>query len=192
MKTNLLPVGCTLLLFLAGCSSTSQYVKFPDQSRKLENPALARIYVIRSGDIDQKSEVDVLDGRLLVGSTGPKGYLCWERKAGDTTITSLSKGASRISLKMAPGGVYYLVQETSPGRWYVSTSLKAVSEEQGQAALKDLKVPMLAQSPRVLGGGMSPEVNVIGAKAPTGFSGGGSGGSSGVISFQVIVNGFPR
>ena len=165
---------------------------FRIESKKLENPALARIYVIRSGDIDQKSAVDVLDGRLLVGSTGSKGYLCWERKPGDTTITSLSIGKSCIPLKLTAGGVYYLVQETSPGRWYVSTALKAVSEEQGQAALKDLKVPMLAQSPRVLGGAMSSEVNVFGAQNPSGYYGGGgssSGSSSGVISFQVIVNG---
>jgi len=42
------PVG---LLLLAGCASTLQYPPFPDQSKRLEDPAKARIYVIRSSAI---------------------------------------------------------------------------------------------------------------------------------------------
>ena len=39
------------MLFLTGCVSTYQYPPFPDQAKKVEDPAKARIYVVRSSAI---------------------------------------------------------------------------------------------------------------------------------------------
>jgi hypothetical protein len=44
-----LPVCGLLLLFLTGCAQTLQYPPFPDQAKRIEDPAKARIYVLRSG-----------------------------------------------------------------------------------------------------------------------------------------------
>ena len=42
-------VLCLSPLLLAGCAQTLQYPPFPDQAKRIEDPAKARIYVLRSG-----------------------------------------------------------------------------------------------------------------------------------------------
>jgi hypothetical protein len=46
-----IPLGvlgtCIAALLLTGCASTLQYPPFPDQAKRLEDPAKARIYVMR-------------------------------------------------------------------------------------------------------------------------------------------------
>src|SRR5215510_2194980 len=90
-------IGLPVLL-VSGCSSTCQYVHFPDQHKKIEDSARARIYVIRSAESTGTANVDVIDDKYIVGSTAPDGYLCWERLPGETTVVSDSLGKSEIKI----------------------------------------------------------------------------------------------
>jgi hypothetical protein len=46
----LLVISATALL-LSGCASTLQYPPFPDQAKRIEDPAKARVYLMRPGKI---------------------------------------------------------------------------------------------------------------------------------------------
>jgi hypothetical protein len=135
--------GCLALLLVSACSSTWQYVKFPDQNRKVADPFKGRIYVIRLSDTNAVAPVDIADGYEPIGSLRPLGYLCWERPPDMVTVRSSSKGESQISFKVVAGGVYFVFLRVGPGRFAATSSLEIVNEEEGQAALKDCKPPKM-------------------------------------------------
>src|SRR5262249_604038 len=79
--------GTVLSAFaLGGCASTTQFIHFPDQSKPIEDPEKARIYVIRSSFsfniASQSARIYVADGAGQIGYTTGHGYLCWERGPG--------------------------------------------------------------------------------------------------------------
>jgi hypothetical protein len=178
MKTKFGLIGCLCVLLFSGCSTSVQYVKFPDQSNRLTDPSKGRIYLIRSTNDESRTHVDVLDGRWLVGSTKPMSYLCWERKPGQTILLSSSSGEYELPLTVNAGQVYYIVQHVGSGRFFARTSLEIVPDEQGQAAMKGCATPMLRDSPdpggseeRLVSDRILPQV--VGGGATTG------GGSAG-------------
>jgi hypothetical protein len=184
MKTLITASGCACLLMLTGCSSTWQYVKLPDQTRKVEDASRGRIYVIRSSEAGAQAHVDILDGNHIVGSTGPRGYLSWEKEPGETVILSSSKGDSRLTLKVAAGEVYYVLQQVGPGRFYAKSSLEVVSSEQGQAALANSRSPEVRRWNSSPFAYMPPPTAIsftgaVGGAAPSGFSPPGFGTPSG-------------
>jgi hypothetical protein len=62
--------AASAVLLLAGCASTYQYPPFPDQSKKIEDPAKARIYVIRSSAVLGGAEPVIFYGADWA-ATGP-------------------------------------------------------------------------------------------------------------------------
>ena len=139
MKRILCLASCVAALLLAGCASTVQYVHMPDLSKKIEDPAKGRIYVMRPSSFGYAVGLNVSDGGNPIGSTGSQGFLCWERDPGDVIVSSTSENTSRVSLAVRPGGSYYVLQHLRMGIWIARTELEVVSEEQGQTELKKCK-----------------------------------------------------
>jgi hypothetical protein len=81
----------------------------------------------------------ISDNGVLIGNTGPRGYLCWEREPGTVKVTSVSAGQAETELTVAAGGVYYLLQRVNPGFVYGKSSLTILPEEAGAALLKSCK-----------------------------------------------------
>ncbi len=147
MKTSLSLIAGLCAMLVSGCSTTWQYVKIPDQSKHIADLSRCRIYLIRSAEEEGRVHVNVVDDKKLVGSTGPQGYLCWERKPGQTTLLSSSEGDYRLSITLTTGQVYYVIQHVGPGRFFARTSLEMVTGEQGQTAMRSCRPPMLRAPP---------------------------------------------
>lgn len=133
-------LALTLLLF-TGCASSQQFVHFPKQSKIVEDPGKGRIYVIRPKRTGLGISSDINDDGASIGSTGPRSFICWERKPGDTIISGTVDNTSEVKVKVQAGGVNYIIQTLHFG-WIITTNrLDIVSEDAGKAALKKCKPP---------------------------------------------------
>lgn len=152
-----LPGFCAAALWLTRCTSTFQYAPFPDQTKRVEDPTKARIYVIRPGkiwgaayealyyglgpasigpEIDKRSRLD--------GELGPGGYLCWEIPPRAIEIQHIAGKTNNITyLNLVAGNVYYLRVSIRPS-WLTSRAelvQTIISEEEGRSLLKDCQPP---------------------------------------------------
>jgi hypothetical protein len=139
---------CAAAFFLVGCAGTKQFVPMPDQSKAVENPSKGRIYVMRPQSLGYAISMSVADGGNPIGSTGSKGYLCWEREPGDVIVSSTTENTSRVSLPVRPGSIHYVLQNVRMGVWVARTDLEVVDETRGKAALKKCKPAKVVQAPK--------------------------------------------
>lgn len=124
-----------------GCASTKQYVVIPNQSAIVEDPEKARIYVLRPVSIGGVVPMEVQDGEIVVGETGPRGALCWERDPGPADITSHAENVDFLRIETEKGIVYYLLQRVKMGFMIARTKLEQISKEEGETNLKKCKIP---------------------------------------------------
>ncbi len=76
--------------------------------------------------------MSVSDGGNPIGSTGAKGYLCWEREPGDVIVSSTTENTSRVSLPVRPGSIHYVLQNVRKAcgwpaptsRWWTSSAAR--------------------------------------------------------------------
>lgn len=104
-----------VFILSSGCISCVQHVPLPDQNVGLENPGMARIYVLRPS-MTYGKPIEVRDNNMLIGTTVARSYLCWERPAGSMRLT----GQAYINLdsryvNVQRGYVYYYEQVTRGG-----------------------------------------------------------------------------
>ena len=142
MKIRFLLFASLLPLLFTGCASTLQPAHFPDQTKVVEDPGKGRIYVIRPGLTGIGITTDVKDNGQLVGSTGPHGFLCWERAPGDAVITSTAEDTSEVQVTVQAGKVNYIVGKLDFGWIITSSRLAVVSEEEARVALKKCHPPV--------------------------------------------------
>jgi hypothetical protein len=113
--------SATLLAVATGCASTAQFVRLPEQSVKVEDRTLARIYVVRPTILGGITSGSVSDGETVVGVLGPRSFLCWEREPGALEIVWNAEHRgwgetdviTRLSLNVEAGRVYYV--KVTPG-----------------------------------------------------------------------------
>jgi len=149
MNRSLPLLAVAASLFLAGCAGTRQYLPMPDQSKAVEDSAKGRIYVIRPSSFGGAVGMNVSDGGNPVGSTGPGGFLCWEREPGDVVVSSTSENTSRVSLAVRPGTVHYILQSIRMGIWIARTELEVIDEEKGKKELQHCKPAKVENPPKV-------------------------------------------
>lgn len=147
MKNTILLAGCVSALLLAGCVSSRQFVPLPDQAKKIDDPSKGRIYVMRPATIGAAVTMNVSDDGKFIGSTGPKGYLCWERQPGEAIISTTSEGSSQAPLSVQAGGVYYIFQHVRMGMWLARGELEIVNDEKGREVLKKCHPPNVEAPP---------------------------------------------
>ena len=143
MKSNIMPLIAAGCLFLVGCATTQQFVPLPDQTQTVEDSTKGRIYVMRPASIGTAISMDVSDAGRIIGSTGPRGFICWEREPGDTAITSKAENTSAVSLPVKAGQAHYIFQHLRMGWVIARNELEIVSEEDGKKVLKKCKPPKL-------------------------------------------------
>ena len=140
-----LALGLAITGFLAGCASTTQFAPFPDQAKRVEDPSKARIYVVRTASVGGSVSMKVTDGPTLIGKTGPKGYLCWERDPGEMDLVGKAENTARFPLKVEQGMVYYIEQGVHMGILFARNDLKALTEAEGKAKVAKCKPPKTGQ-----------------------------------------------
>jgi hypothetical protein len=138
--TNMLLMLGAVIALSSGCA-TKQLVPLPDQTKVIEDPSKARIYVLRPIFLPPLIPMTVSDGDQKIGSTGPHGYLCWERAPGETEIRSKSENTAVLPLTCKAGEVYYIGQHARVGFSYARTALSLLSEEQGKEKMTKCKPP---------------------------------------------------
>jgi len=129
------------MALLAGCASTTQYVPFPDQSKRVEDPSKARIYVVRPTAFGAAISFSVRDGITAIGETGPNGYLCWERPGGQMEVIGKAENTSRLPVEVEQGTVYYIQQHVRMGMWQARNELSLLSEDEGKKKVGKCKPP---------------------------------------------------
>ena len=147
-----------VLCLLTACGTTSQLVRWPDQSRVVDDQGKGRIYVIgRPFAINIPSHnvnMRVTDDGERIGSIVGRGYPCWERAPRIAMIASepaSSPYGSVITLPVERGKAHYVFAHIGP-KWSVwmflvpgggdlAVRLKVVTEAQGQAALARSEPP---------------------------------------------------
>jgi hypothetical protein len=142
MKFRCLLFVALIPLLFTGCASSLQSAHFPDQAKIVEDPGKGRIYVIRPGLTGIGITTDVRDDGKLIGSTGPHGFLCWEREPGDATITCTAENVSEVQVAVQAGKVNYIVEQLDFGWITTSSRLEVVSEDAAGIALKKCKPPI--------------------------------------------------
>ena len=130
-----------LLMSAVGCASTRQLVPFPDQSKKIEDPSKGRIYVFRPSIFAYAIPMQIDDNNKAIGLTGPRGYLCWERKPGKTRIVGHAENTSELPLEIHKGKVYYIYQHMRLGWLWARNKLELVDEVVGREYLQDCNPP---------------------------------------------------
>jgi hypothetical protein len=151
MKPALALATCAVALQLVGCAGTKQFVPMPDQSKAIEDPSKGRIYLMRPSSYGGAVGMNVADGGNPIGSTGPGGYLCWEREPGDVIVSSTAENTSRVSLPVRPGSIHYILQRIRMGIWMARTELEVIDEEQAKKELKRCKPAKVESPPKVEG-----------------------------------------
>ena len=140
-KSHILICVSVAIVLLIQCASTVQYVRFPDQSKAIEDSSKARIYVARPTIWGAAIPMNIRDGDFLIGYTGPAGYLCWERKPGETELKGEAENTWRLNLSLEEGCIYYVQQDVGFGLLMKSNRLREMSQEQGKKKVSRCKPP---------------------------------------------------
>lgn len=142
------------LLAFVGCASPKQYVPFPDQSVEIQDPAKARIYVIRPTSFGSAVKIKVHDGIQEIGVTGPSSFLSWESAPGDYLISSKAENRSHLMINAEAGQTYYIQQHIRMGLLYARNWLEELDKEEALKFLEKAKPPKLPETltePTVIG-----------------------------------------
>jgi len=149
---------CLVPLLLVGCAGTLQYPPFPDQTKKVEDSAKARIYVMRKEKFVGSAvgiqfygpASDVASGPILgrspkkrlIGEIGPASYICWEEPPGPFLFTTIENDPnSAETLNLEAGHVYYLRLYFHTGWTTATIRAKVLDEKEGQQMLKHCNPP---------------------------------------------------
>ena len=147
MKMVIQTCCATLMVVLGvGCASTRQVVPFPDQSVQVEDPSMARIYVLRPSTYGGAISMRVLDDDELIGRTGPRGFLCWEREPGEIEVVGRAENTFTLPISLEAGEVYYIEQRVRMGLLSARNQLDQLSEERGKLLLERCREPIIEVS----------------------------------------------
>jgi hypothetical protein len=152
----LLFTSCAAPKFLS--SPTIQYPPFPDQAKKVEDPAKARVYLMRKekfmsagvgiqffGSHSEAAVGPVVNSYAqmrLIGEIGPASYICWEETPRPFTFQKISDDTNSVTtLNLTAGNVYYLRAYIHNGLAKFTTRVDVLNEKDGQSMLKNLRPP---------------------------------------------------
>jgi hypothetical protein len=148
MKSPVALTASLAVLLLAGCAGSKQFVPMPDLSKPVADTSKGRIYVLRPSSLGGSVGMNVADGGNPIGSTGPKGFLCWEREPGDVIVSSTSENTSRVSLPVRAGSIHYVLQNIRMGIWLARTDLEVIDGERAKKELAKCKPAKIQAPPR--------------------------------------------
>lgn len=98
----------SLAWYLTGCASAVQYANFPVQTKSIEDPDKARIYVLRPSNCYGDLKIPILEGNTSIGYATGRSFLSWERKPGKTYIFSWADRMVDLPITVEKGEVYYI------------------------------------------------------------------------------------
>jgi hypothetical protein len=106
---------------------------------------MSRIYVLRPTIFAGGIPMKVRNDDKLIGRTGPKGYLCWERNPGKTQIIGTSENTSVLDVNLKKGLAYYIQQHVQLGFLIARNKLSLLNEDEGKLKVSQCKQPVLKE-----------------------------------------------
>ena len=138
--------GLGMVALLSGCLSATQLVHFPDQSKSIETPGKARVYMMFPYMTNMTTfRVNVYENDRAIGANSANGYLCWETDPGEKRFSSKvaqafgAKAALTVSLQ--PNRVYYIKQDLRPMGLVNTFSMQLLSDMEGRKVLAGCTSP---------------------------------------------------
>src|SRR5262245_23827971 len=123
-RPPLLAAALAAALFLDACRAGSYQTRpLPSQSVEVSRPDVARVYMMREGQLRGKiRDVRVEDADQDIGILDQGEFLCWERPPGRTLLTVVFESGvmegggheALFSLDAEPGRAYYLLIHVDP------------------------------------------------------------------------------
>lgn len=165
-RKNLVGVLCLSALMLGGCEApkfmrapTYQYPPLPDQTKTVEDPTKARIYLMRKEKVfgagvgvqfyatapdTMGPDMEGSSKYHLVGEVGPDSFICWE-EAPQPFGLELSSGdiKSFQKIDLQAGHVYYLQAYLHTGWVRTIPRIRILTEKEGQEMLKGCRPPFV-------------------------------------------------
>jgi hypothetical protein len=133
---------------IAGCGGTTQQViRYPDQTRIVEEQSKGRIYVIGSPTVMNLASnfvtVTIVADQEWVGDIVGRSYLCWEREPGIATINTRRIASDPLRLSIESGKVYYIAAYIRPvfGSDNLRVRLEQLEEKEGKEQLLKSAAP---------------------------------------------------
>ena len=145
-KLTLLAFVTGAAFFLAGCASNEQFVRLPDQSKRVENQEMGRIYIVRPTSFGSAASMEVWDGEKHIGNTGPGAFLCWERDPGAVRVIGKEENESAVTLNVQPNEVYFIFQHVRMGWLAARNRLDVVSEDEGRKIFEKCSPPKVVKA----------------------------------------------
>ena len=130
-----------IVVTLTGCAKFHCYqmVQLPDLTKEIDNPQMARLYVMR--DTILADESTIRDGDQFIGILTAHHYLCWERKPGKAVISTMygsaKKFTNELELNVQSGSVYYIHEHS----FWPLISLERIDEQEGKMRLERCDKP---------------------------------------------------
>lgn len=144
-KTALFLVVALIFILGTGCAATKQAVSIPNLDQPFGNSQNGRIYVVRPSGLGSAISMRITDNGQYIGSTGPGGFLCWDRDPGQAEIIGKAENTSKVSLNVNEGKVYYILQHVQMGLFFARNKLEVVNEQEGKRNLQKCKPPVAAK-----------------------------------------------
>lgn len=132
-----------LSLLVFSCASTKQYKKFTAKDEIAQDKA--RIYLIRTGNFGGFIKFDVYQNSKdnLIGSVGPKSYLCFDAPIGENKIIAKAETEKIYTINALAGKTYYLRLVPKMGVNKARVNFELLSNEEGISEARKLKSPKM-------------------------------------------------
>lgn len=141
-KNGLIGVLLLAVLTMSGCASVPMASSMEDAEAKLfkTNPQKASLYIYRNESMGAavKMEVD-LDGNYI-GTNVAQTYIKKEVEPGEHTIVSHAENDDTLTISAQKNKNYFIWQEVKMGILYARTKLTHVTDEIGEAGVKECKM----------------------------------------------------
>jgi hypothetical protein len=131
-------------VLLSACASAPAGHEKQEAALKTFEPKseAAGLYVVRSESAAAfLSMVVEVDGKPMA-KTSSQSFAYLELAPGKHVITSKAENVDSLELNVEAGKLYYVLQETKPGNFYVRSKLRLVDEAEGQQGVKVSKLAL--------------------------------------------------
>ncbi len=117
------------MICLSGCATARQWAPAVEKVGVCP-PEKACIYVMRPANLGSMLHFIVKDNDNLVGETGPRSYLAWQRDPGEVNLTSHAEDVAKFGFTAQAGRTYYFLQSFKFGIISARNSIDSISEDE--------------------------------------------------------------
>ncbi len=139
-------VALIFAVFVSGCATPHQYsmpIEQKDIAAKTCPADKSCLYVVRPASMGGALHFLIKDNDILIGETGPRSYLAWQREPGPVNLVSVSEDKVSLGFEAQAGQSYYILQSFKIG---ILTARSAISLITKDEALRYMKTCKMAPS----------------------------------------------